>query len=255
MKACKGLKDKIKMDYAENWRGPMTHDYAFLAKYADRIKIMAYELHPRKYRNPGPGPQAPNTWIKSIIEYAKARVPAKQLYMAIPTYGYDWALNCNSKIKSVYYQDAVRKKEFGIHRQPTNIDQILASTKNSSSWINLSKFSWVHTGKTYEDPSIWYKSEGCDRVAFYMNRKAFEDKMNLLRQYDLGGFSFWQLISDNDPGINDYLELLVSNKLPPVEKIKEPVQDPNKSKVEPSNPEEAKIDSQDHSEKFVGKQG
>lgn len=101
------------MDYAENWRGPMTHDYAFLAKYADRIKIMAYELHPRKYRNPGPGPQAPNTWIKSIIEYAKARVPSRQLYMAIPTYGYDWALNCNSKIKSVYYQDAVRKKEIG----------------------------------------------------------------------------------------------------------------------------------------------
>ncbi|MBE8355704.1 hydrolase, partial [Leptospira interrogans serovar Pomona] len=135
----------------------------------------------RKYRNPGPGPQAPNTWIKSIIEYAKARVPSRQLYMAIPTYGYDWALNCNSKIKSVYYQDAVRKKELGVHRQPTNIDEILANTKNSGSWTNLSKFSWVHTGKTYEDPSIWYKSEGCDRVAFYMNRKAFEDKMNLLR--------------------------------------------------------------------------
>ncbi|EKR64302.1 glycosyl hydrolase, family 18 [Leptospira weilii str. 2006001853] len=252
MKVCKGLKDKIKMDYAENWRGPMTHDYAFLAKYADRIKIMAYELHPRKYRNPGPGPQAPNTWIKSIIEYAKARVPSRQLYMAIPTYGYDWALNCNSKIKSVYYQDAVRKKGLGIHRQPTNIDQILANTKNSGSWTNLSKFSWVHTGKTYEDPSIWYKSEGCDRVAFYMNRKAFEDKMNLLRQYDLGGFSFWQLISDNDPGINDYLELLVSNKLPPVEKVRDPVQDPT---AEQTVPEEAKMDRQHHSEKFVRKQG
>ncbi|WP_078130419.1 glycosyl hydrolase family 18 protein [Leptospira alexanderi] len=251
MKVCKGLKDKIKMDYAENWRGPMTHDYAFLAKYADRIKIMAYELHPRKYRNPGPGPQAPNTWIKSIIEYAKARVPSRQLYMAIPTYGYDWALNCNSKIKSVYYQDAVRKRGLGIHRQPTNIDQILANTKNSGSWTNLSKFSWVHTGKTYEDPSIWYKSEGCDRVAFYMNRKAFEDKMNLLRQYDLGGFSFWQLISDNDPGINDYLELLVSNKLPPVEKVKDPVA----PAAEQTVPEEAKMDRQHHSEKFVRKQG
>ncbi|WP_061224838.1 glycosyl hydrolase family 18 protein [Leptospira weilii] len=253
MKVCKGLKDKIKMDYAENWRGPMTHDYAFLAKYADRIKIMAYELHPRKYRNPGPGPQAPNTWIKSIIEYAKARVPSRQLYMAIPTYGYDWALNCNSKIKSVYYQDAVRKIELGIHRQPTNIDQILANTKNSGSWTNLSKFSWVHTGKTYEDPSIWYKSEGCDRVAFYMNRKAFEDKMNLLRQYDLGGFSFWQLISDNDPGINDYLELLVSNKLPPVEKVKDPVAPA--TETQPTAPEEAKMDRQHHSEKFVRKQG
>ncbi|RHX90499.1 glycosyl hydrolase family 18 protein [Leptospira stimsonii] len=254
-KACKGLKEKIKMDYAENWRGPMTHDYAFLAKYADRIKIMAYELHPRKYRNPGPGPQAPNTWIKSIIEYAKARVPSRQLYMAIPTYGYDWALNCNSKIKSVYYQDAVRKKDLGIHRQPTNIDQIMANTKNSNTWTNLSKFSWVHTGKTYEDPSIWYKSEGCDRVAFYMNRKAFEDKMSLLRQYDLGGFSFWQLISDNDPGINDYLELLVSNKLPPVEKIKEPVKDPNApSKDAQQTPEEANVNRQ-HAEKVARKQG
>lgn len=257
LKACKGLKDKIKMDYAENWRGPMTHDYAFLAKYADRIKIMAYELHPRKYRNPGPGPQAPNTWIKSIIEYAKARVPSRQLYMAIPTYGYDWALNCNAKIKSVYYQDAVRKKDLGIHRQPTNIDQILANTKGSDSWTNLSKFSWVHTGKTYEDPSIWYKSEGCDRVAFYMNRKAFEDKMNLLRQYDLGGFSFWQLISDNDPGINDYLELLVSNKLPPVQKVKEPVKDPNvpAPETQQTAPEEAKADRQHHSEKLARKQG
>ncbi|TGK35098.1 hydrolase [Leptospira gomenensis] len=254
LKACKGLKDKIKMDYAENWRGPMTHDYAFLAKYADRIKIMAYELHPRKYRNPGPGPQAPNTWIKSIIEYAKARVPSRQLYMAIPTYGYDWALNCNSKIKSVYYQDAVRKKDLGIHRQPTNIDQILADSKNSGSWTNLSKFSWVHTGKTYEDPSIWYKSEGCDRVAFYMNRKAFEDKMNLLRKYDLGGFSFWQLISDNDPGINDYLELLVSNKLPPVEKVKEPVQDPNAptNETNQTSPEEAKLNRK-HVEKVARK--
>ncbi|ABJ75977.1 glycosyl hydrolase family 18 protein [Leptospira borgpetersenii] len=255
MKVCKGLKNKIKMDYAENWRGPMTHDYAFLAKHADRIKIMAYELHPRKYRNPGPGPQAPNTWIKSIIEYAKARVPSRQLYMAIPTYGYDWALNCNSKIKSVYYQDAVRKKELGIHRQPTNIDEILANTKNSGSWTNLSKFSWIHTGKTYEDPSIWYKSEGCDRVAFYMNRKAFEDKMNLLRQYDLGGFSFWQLISDNDPGINDYLELLVSNKLPSVEKVKDPVQNPTAPATEQTVPEEAKMDRQHHSEKLARKQG
>ncbi|XDD48630.1 glycosyl hydrolase family 18 protein [Leptospira sp. WS92.C1] len=254
-KACKGLKEKIKMDYAENWRGPMTHDYAFLAKHADRIKIMAYELHPRKYRNPGPGPQAPNVWIKSIIEYAKARVPSHQLYMAIPTYGYDWALNCNSKIKSVYYQDAVRKKDLGIHRQPTNIDQIVANTKNSSSWTNLSKFSYVHSGKTYEDPSIWYKSEGCDRVAFYMNRKAFEDKMSLLRQYDLGGFSFWQLISDNDPGINDYLELLVSNKLPPVEKIKEPAIDPNAPATDTQTaPEEAKADTK-HAEKVARKQG
>ncbi|TGK14780.1 hydrolase [Leptospira fluminis] len=235
LKACKGLNEKINMDFAENWRGPMTHDYAFLAKHADRIKVMAYELHPRKYRNPGPGPQAPNVWIRNIIEYAKERVPAKKLYMAIPTYGYDWALNCNAKIKSVYWSDALRRQQIGVTRQPTNIDKVLAESKNSNSWTNLSRFSWVHEGKTYEDPSIWYHSEGCDRVAFFMNRKAFEEKMTLLRSYDLGGFSFWQLLSDNDPGISTYLELLVTNKLPPVPKAQTKPKNPDVKQTAPED--------------------
>ncbi|PJZ65099.1 hydrolase [Leptospira wolffii] len=246
MKACKGLKEKINMDFAENWRGPMTHDYAFLAKHADRVKVMAYELHPRKYRNPGPGPQAPNVWIRNIITYAKERVPAKKLYMAIPTYGYDWALNCNAKIKSVYWSDALKRQQLGVTHQPTNITRVLADNKNSSSWTNLSKFSWVHEGKTYEDPSIWYKSEGCDRVAFFMNRKAFEEKMTLLRSYDIGGFSFWQLLSDNDPGINDYLELLVTNKLPPVPKAPNKETNPDVKQIAPEeSQEEAKAASEE----------
>ncbi len=217
---CNGLNKPITQDFAENWRGPMTHDYAFLGKYADKIKIMAYELHPRKYRNPGPGPQAPNVWLKSIIEYAKERVPSHKLYMAIPTYGYDWALNCNVRAKAVYWDTAVKiRNNPHSFYQPTNISKILGEHKNSKSWKNLTKFLDIHENKIYEDPSLWYHSEGCDRVAFFMNKKAFEDKMTLLRKYDLAGFSFWQLLSNNDPSINDYLSLLVTNKLPPVKQI------------------------------------
>jgi len=214
---CKGLKNEILVDFKENWRGPMTHDYEFLGKHVDRLKVMAYELHPRKYRNPGPGPQAPNVWLKDIIKYAKKRVPSEKLYMAIPTYGYDWALNCNVSAKSVYYSDVKRIKSMNpIIHQPTDITSILSQGNRSANWTNLSKFSWVHENKIYEDPTLWYQSAGCDRVAFYMNRKAFEQKMTLLRKYGLAGFSFWQLISDNDPEINDYLELLATNKLPAV---------------------------------------
>lgn len=217
---CKGITKTFKQDFAENWRGPMTHDYEFLAKYADKVKIMAYELHPRKYRNPGPGPQAPNVWLKLIIDYAKKRIPANKLYMAIPTYGYDWALNCNASAKAVYFNTALKIKSIP-HKeyQPTSIKKIFEENAKSKSWRNLSKFLYIHENKTYEDPSLWYSSGGCDRVAFYMNRKAFEDKMTLLRGYDLAGFSFWQLLSENDPEINNYLSLLVTNKLPAVPKI------------------------------------
>ncbi|PJZ45335.1 glycosyl hydrolase family 18 protein [Leptospira brenneri] len=219
---CKGLTKAITLDFRENWRGPTTHDYAFLAKHADRVKIMAYELHPRKYHNPGPGPQAPNVWLKDIITYAKKRVPTHKLYMAIPTYGYDWALNCKASAKAIYHSDAQRIKS-GTHknRQPTDINRILNEENKVASWRNLSKFSDIHKNRAYEDPSLWYTSGGCDRVAFYMNRKAFEEKMTLLRKYDLGGFSFWQLVTDNDPEINVYLSKLVQGQLPPVEKAKE----------------------------------
>lgn len=217
---CKGLAKPIQMDFRENWRGPTTHDYEFLAKHADRVKIMAYELHPRKYHNPGPGPQAPNVWLKDIITYAKKRVPTHKLFMAIPTYGYDWALNCKASAKAVYHSDAQRIRA-GVHKkhQPTDINDIIAKENKVASWRNLSKFSDIHKNRAYEDPTLWYTSGGCDRVAFFMNRRAFEEKMNLLRQYDLGGFSFWQLVTDNDPEINDYLSLLVQGKVPAVKKI------------------------------------
>lgn len=224
-KTCKGK--KVKTDFAENWRGPLTHDYEFLGKHVDRLKIMAYELHPRKYHNPGPGPQAPNVWLEDIIEYAVKRVPSQKLYMAIPTYGYDWALNCKARnARAVYHSTVLRIKE-GKYKQfqPTNIEKIFeAFPEKSKTWKNLAKFKHIHKDKTYEDPSLWYRDEGCDRVAFFMNKQAFKEKMNLLRSYNLAGFSFWQLLSNNDPGINEYLSLLVTNQLPPIPLAKKKIE-------------------------------
>ena len=197
------------MDFRENWRGPLPHDYAFLGKHADMVKIMAYELHPRKYRNPGPGPQAPGVWLQEIINYAQDKVPPEKLYMAIPTYGYDWGLNCKAPVKAVYYHDVVRIKS-GAHKvkQPTDIAKILDTEKGAKSWRNLSKFRDIHEDKVYEDPSLWYTSGGCQRVAFYMDKTAFAEKMALLQKHRLAGFSFWQLTKDNDPEIHQYLTTL-----------------------------------------------
>ena len=98
--------------------------------------------------------------------------------------------------------------------QPTYLPILLNNHSNGQNWFNLSPFKRNHVGKVYEDPSLWYRENGCDRVAFYMDTKAFRHKMEILRGYDIGGFSFWQLTSGNDPGINLFLEKLVKNQLP-----------------------------------------
>nr|WP_246028247.1 glycosyl hydrolase family 18 protein [Leptospira fletcheri] len=206
--ACSGLKAPIEVDYFEAYRGQLTHDYEFLGRTADKIKIMAYELHPRKNGFPGPGPQAPDWWIDKILQYAVERIPANKLYMAIPTYGYDWPLNCDLPSKSVYYSRAKFIREHWNPRmeQPTDVIKIYQTQAKAGDWIYLRPYLYRHEGHVYTDPSLWYRSGGCDRAAFYMNRTSFEKKMNILEKYKIRGFSFWQLIEDNDPEIHQYLE-------------------------------------------------
>ncbi|PJZ68655.1 glycosyl hydrolase [Leptospira perolatii] len=211
--SCSGLKRKIDVDFYETYRGQLTHDYDFLGKTADKVKIMAYELHPRKNGFPGPGPQAPNWWIEKILEYAVKRIPNEKLYMAIPTYGYDWPLNCDVDSKAVYFSRAqwIKDRMSPRQEQPTDVLEIYKTQGKISDWVFLRPFLYRHEGKVYEDPSLWYRMGGCDRVAFYMNRASFESKMKILEKYNIRGFSFWQLIEDNDPEIHHYLEEKLGN--------------------------------------------
>ncbi len=206
---CPGLKDPIKVDYLESYKGQWTHDYEFLGKVADKVKIMAYELYPRGPGFPGPGPQAPLDWIEKILDYALTKIPKEKLYMAIPTYGYDWPLNCEGETKPVYYSYSrkILREKLPIQKEPTSIPQLIKTIPRSTpNWPELDPYLYRHVGKVYEDPSLWYSEDGCDHVAFYMNRKAFAIKYDALKKRKIAGFSFWQLIRDNDPEIHRFLE-------------------------------------------------
>lgn len=206
---CEGLKNNFLVDYHESYKGQWTHDYEFLGKIADKVKIMAYELYPRGPGFPGPGPQAPLDWIENILDYAITRIPKDKLYMAIPTYGYDWPLNCDGETKAVYYTYSRRimRDKNPQKKQTTNMQAVASSyPRSSKTWPQLDPYMYRHVGKTYEDPSLWYSKDGCDHVAFYMNKSSFSTKYQALKKKDIAGFSFWQLVRDNDPDIHVFLE-------------------------------------------------
>jgi spore germination protein YaaH len=206
---CPGLKAPIFVDYHESYKGQWTHDYDFLGRTADKVKIMAYELYPRGPGFPGPGPQAPLDWIEDILDYSILHIPKDKLYMAIPTYGYDWPLNCAGETKAVYYSYSRRilKEKNPIKKQPTNMKQVSATySRSTESWPELDPYLYRHAGKVYDDPSLWYTEANCDHVAFYMNQKSFSTKYEALKKREIAGFSFWQLVRDNDPKIHSFLE-------------------------------------------------
>jgi len=62
--------------------------YAEIAKYCDRVFVMAYD---ENWSGSKPGPVASLNWCKKIMEYAKKSIPEKKLVMGIPFYGRTWA--------------------------------------------------------------------------------------------------------------------------------------------------------------------
>ncbi|MGH3771679.1 MAG: glycosyl hydrolase family 18 protein [Pseudonocardiaceae bacterium] len=73
-------------DAGEDQRN-VAQDYAAIGKAADEIRLMAYDYH---WAASTPGPVAPITWVRQVLDYAKTQVPATKIVLGVPVSGYDW---------------------------------------------------------------------------------------------------------------------------------------------------------------------
>ena len=72
-------------------------DYEAIGRVADRMRIMAYNLH---WSSGTPGPIADTAWYDDILTRATALVPAEKLEMGLPAYGWDWPADPASTSKT-----------------------------------------------------------------------------------------------------------------------------------------------------------
>jgi spore germination protein YaaH len=66
----------------------LAQDYAAIGRAADQVRIMAYNYH---WATSPPGPVAPIGWVRAVLRYAKAQMPARKIILGVPLYGYDWS--------------------------------------------------------------------------------------------------------------------------------------------------------------------
>ena len=70
------------------WDGPGAHDYSAIAEAGAIVRLMTYDL------SIGPVPPGPSTkasWVREVVAYARTKkVPAAQLEIGLPAYGYDF---------------------------------------------------------------------------------------------------------------------------------------------------------------------
>ncbi|MEO7095373.1 MAG: glycosyl hydrolase family 18 protein [Polyangiales bacterium] len=70
------------------WDGPGAHDYPALADAGAIVRLMTYDL---SIGPVPPGPTTKSSWVREVVAYARSKkVPAQQLEIGLPAYGYDF---------------------------------------------------------------------------------------------------------------------------------------------------------------------
>ncbi len=143
------------------------YDYAELAKYSDKIIIMAYDNHGTWS---GAGPIAAINWVENNLKYALSLIPKNKLYLGVAAYGYDWTAN---GVEPLDHQA---------------VNNLISKYNVKVQWDELSKspyFKYADSaGITHE---VWFES--ADSLSF---------KLGLVQKYDIGGIAIWKL-GNEDP--------------------------------------------------------
>ncbi|MDP1809609.1 MAG: glycosyl hydrolase family 18 protein [Actinomycetota bacterium] len=151
------------------WQGPISHDYAGLARHADQLRVMAYDEH---YAGGPPGPIASLKWVRRVLRFAKSKVPPAKLVLGIPLYGYDWGES--TPTKSVTFRQGVN--EAGLHNATVKWD------------------------KTAAAPWFTYDLDGKRHTVWFENARSAAAKLDIPEAKNIRGFSFFRL-GIEDPAV------------------------------------------------------
>jgi spore germination protein YaaH len=143
-------------------------DWTELAKSADQLRIMIYDYH---HSDSAPGPITPLDELQAVLAYAVNTIPKEKIFIALPTYGYDWVAQKGDDLQYADAVNLVEAKHLKTRRDDQTGELTAAYTQNR------------------EKHTIWYQDAESTRI-----------KIDIIRSFGINNFSFWRL-GGEDPGI------------------------------------------------------
>ena len=144
------------------WAG--VFDYKRIGRAADFVTLMAYDEPASK------GPVASLPWVKKTLAYLEKSVPKSKISLGIPTYGWLWNTDTNTRIKSIGY-DKITELEVNKTYTKKGYD-----TKSQTAWITYSEGE----GANKKNYKIWYE-----------DLRSWKTKYALAKSRGIRGVSVW----------------------------------------------------------------
>ncbi|MFW3147161.1 MAG: PKD domain-containing protein [Thermoplasmatota archaeon] len=178
----------------EDREGPGGYDYKRIGGYADRVRIMAYNLH--WSTAPTSGPITSRDWVGKVMDYAATAIPKYKIVLGVPQYGYDWRVTSKGNVigvaDNVSYPDVqFLMKDYNAQRR------------------------WNSTSRT---PYFHYRGrDGYEHDVHYCDAESLLHQMRFVGDRGLAGISMWK-IGGEDTLSSFYLKELKTtglSNLPP----------------------------------------
>lgn len=145
------------------------HDYPVHGNWADHVILMTYEWG---YTYGPAMAVSPINQVKKVLDYAVTTMDSKKILMGMPNYGYDWTL------------PFVRGSA--------------ARTLTNTGAVELAARVGAEIQYDYESaaPFFHYFDENFARhEVWFEDARSFYALLNLVKQYNLGGVSYWTIMS------------------------------------------------------------
>ncbi len=159
----------------DSWRAG--YDLQELARIGDFLSIMTYSQHTR--RTP-PGPVASTRWIENILIHLinELEIDPNKISLGIPFYSTYWFPNYN-----------VERGGFVDGRGMAHRDAIHLIEQHNAS------ITWV---EDHQSTMALWENGGVFEYIFLEDARSLAPKLDIMKQYELRGFSVWRL-GQEDP--------------------------------------------------------
>lgn len=144
------------------------HDYAFHGQVVDQVILMTYEWG---YMYGPPLAVAPIEPVKQVLDFAVTVIPPEKILMGMPNYGYDWTL----------------PYERGRAAEVLTINGALNRAIENGARIEFSDSA--------KAPFYKYVKNGVEHIVWFENASSTRARLELVKQYGLGGVSYWTINS------------------------------------------------------------
>ncbi|MBR4953230.1 MAG: hypothetical protein IKZ30_01805, partial [Oscillospiraceae bacterium] len=148
-------------------------DYRAIGESADYVILLSYDW---AHRGTPPAALAPLGKMRSLLNYATARIPAKKILLSVPNYALDWPLPFHP----------------GRCARPLSCAQAIELAAAVGAEICFCESAHAPTFDFYD-------STGEHHRVWYEDARSLSGKYALIDFYGLAGISFWNLDHDYAP--------------------------------------------------------